>query len=142
MEQSKLDIRRLREDKYHIYKFAKSESNVNQIILGEDGIINIHAPNGALRIHEIRHISYCLDKHFGQLFFNSENKFKSVDPHGYKDELYAHRAQYSFSPNTMPGGNVKDISKINLNYIHDLSDENGNLLYQGIDDLYKIVKKN
>lgn len=142
LEISKIDMQMLREDKYHTYKFSRWEGCVNQVTKDEDGIIYIHGINDALIIHEIRHVSQSLIKNSGQLFFNKDNKLKSVNPWGYKDEMYAYRAQYGFNPHTLPGPNLRDISSVNLDFLHNLTNDRGVPLYISINDLSKTLKKN
>jgi hypothetical protein len=133
---SKTDMDRLGNDKNHIYVF--SSIGENGVTKSMDKEIVIHGANDALLIHEIRHISLWLQT--GREFrFNKDNLLIVVVPNGSYDELHAYRAQYAFSPNSLPRPSPNIIEDITIEFVAKIRREDGTLVYPQI---YKIWASN
>ena len=131
---SKADMDRLGNDPNHIYAF--SEKGENCVIKVNDKEIIIQSENDALLIHEIRHISFWLQT--GRSFrFSKDNLLKPVFADGSVDELQSYRAQYAFSPNSLPGIIPTDMAHVNLEFVAKIQRENGAIAYPSIHQMWE-----
>ena len=140
------DIDALGADKENTFDLIGG-GEINRVQKDDKGVINIQAPNDALHIHEVKHVALSLNSEKG-LEFNSNGLLKPTTPTGLLDEISGYKAQYSYEPNSLPGS-VSKGSDINIEFIANLKDSNGNLVYPAINQRYqnqleqmKINKKN
>lgn len=68
--------------------------------------------------------------------FNSEGLLKPTTSAGLLDEISAYKAQYSYEPSSIPGS-VSKGSEINIQFIANIRDSNGNLVYPAIYQRYQ-----
>jgi len=140
LDSSIADIDALGADQEHTFDLVSNSNETNHVKKGSDGVINIQGSNDALHIHEIKHVSLSLSSEDG-LQFNSKNFLKpALSSNGILDEIAGYKAQYGFSPSSLPGS-VSSGSGINLQYLAGLTKEDGSPVYPALFQRYQNGQK-
>ena len=141
------DINMLGDDQNHTYDLV-SGGEINNVRMGEDGIINIEAPNSALKIHEIRHVAMSLNSEEGFVFNFGGLLKPALSTNGMLDEKDAYSVQWGYDPNSVPGS-VSNEGDVDWTSLANLRDQNGNYVYPALHTRYanqkaqeKINRKN
>lgn len=129
----------LGKDTDHTYDLVYSSNEKHNVKKGNK-IIKIQGSSDALHIHEIRHVALALGSSKGLVFSDDNLLRPAINESGLNDEIEGYRAQYSFDPNSLPeyDGNYNGI---NSEYIGNITDSNGNLVYPAINEAVKASKR-
>jgi len=136
LEISKGNIDALKADNNHTYDLVNADGEMHNVIQGTDGIIKIEGSNDALYIHEIDHVAKSLRSNNGLQFSDEGLLMPSLSPSsGRNDEIAAYRAQYAFSPWSLPS-KAGSINDINLEWVATLRNSSGQVAYPAINQIW------
>ena len=140
LEMSKSDIELLGKDP-HIFVLSEVDGEgAHMVRKGEHGKVIIETSQDALTCHEMAHVRQSLNS--GGLSFSREGKLRNagmfvignqtnkINKIG-DNEVEAYRIQYSVNPSSMPLRRSK-LSQIDVDYVGNLRNANGTLLYPQI----------
>lgn len=133
------DIKLLGDDQQNTYDLVSNSGEKNHVTKGEDGVINIQGSSDALYVHEIKHVSLSLSSKAG-LVFSQNGYLKPTSNLGLTDEIEGYKAQYGYSPSSIPGYSGT-YSGINAGFIANIKDSSGNPVYPAINDAYNRHQK-
>jgi RHS repeat-associated protein len=128
------DIKALGDDQKHVFDLVSNSDERNHVAKGEDGVVNIQGFTDALHVHEIKHVSMSLASKDG-LQFNKDGLLRPTSHLGINDEVAGYKAQYGFEPSSIPGYNG-NYNGINVEYISNIRDSNGDYVYPALHDAY------
>jgi hypothetical protein len=138
LDSSIADIDALGADQENTFDLVSNSNETNHVKKGSDGVINIQGYNSALHIHEIKHTALSLASDKGLQF--KDDFLIATSPYGIKDEIAGYKAQYAYSPSSLPAS-VSNGSGIDIKYIANLKKSDGTPVYPAISTYLKRRQK-